>query len=858
MKLLKYAHSFEVVSDLPVALQPLRGLAMNYRWSWNHEAQAVFQEADPQLWEKVEHNPLELINRLDEERLGKLSADPVFLTKLNVAAKDLDDYLGAETWFDRTFPSQKGTARIAYFCAEFGIAECLPIYSGGLGILAGDHLKAASDIGIPLVGVGLMYSRGYFRQSLNPEGWQQENYPNYDFYHMPLTLVRGQDDQPLRISVEFPDRTVTCQIWLAKVGRIELYLLDSNILENQPQDQGITDTLYGGDEHMRIRQEMILGIGGMRALAALGIKPTVCHMNEGHAAFLAVERMKQIMKEHECDFKTARQIVVAGNVFTTHTPVPAGFDLFKREMMEQYMKKEIETLGMAFDDFLKYGRFDAENKNEDFNMAVLAMENANFVNGVSKLHAEVSRSMFSARWPEYSVNEVPIEPVTNGIHTETWLGKRMVDLLDRHVGPHWRKDAASPEMWREAAENIPDAELWDMRENQRGDFIRYCRKRYMRTLSMRNGARHELSAASNALDPRVLTIGFARRFATYKRASLLFSDRDRLKSILFHADRPVQFVFAGKSHPRDDGGKRLIQDIFNFINHEGGNARMLFLEDYDMEVARHLVQGVDVWLNNPRRPMEASGTSGMKVVPNGGLNCSILDGWWAEGYQPGTGWAIGDGLDRVDQGHQDWLDSRSLYQLIEQEIAPLFYSRGESGIPMGWIEMMKRSMRELAPAFSTSRMVQEYSTKFYMPSSDAFCRLQENGLARAKEALAWRTRVRENWKDVAVCRVKDTAAVRNEVGTKFKIEIEACLGALRPEDVKVQVLLGQVGANRELTNVTQLDARLVDSVPGGSHRFETEVENEETGHRGYVCRIVPFHEDVHVQSELALVAWQGE
>lgn len=856
MKVLKYAHSFEVVTELPAPLQPLRELAMNFRWTWHHETQQLFNDIDPQLWEKVEHNPLELINRLDHERQEKLCNDAVFLTKLNLAVEDLRTYLKSKTWFDDSFPGARSTTKVAYFCAEFGISESLPIYSGGLGVLAGDHLKAASDLGVPLVGVGLLYSRGYFRQSLSAEGWQQENFANYDFYHMPLTLVRGSDDQPIRVSVAFPDRTVTCQVWKACVGRIELYLLDSNVLENAPDDQGITDTLYGGDEHMRIRQEMILGIGGMRALAALGIKPTVCHMNEGHAAFLAIERVKQVMAEHNCDFRTARQIVVAGNVFTTHTPVPAGFDLFKREMLEQYMKREVEAQGTKFEDFVRLGRFDPDNPNEDFNMAVLAMENANFVNGVSKLHAEVSRSMFSARWPEYSRDEVPIEAITNGIHTATWIGPRMCELLDVHVGGNWRDHLSDPEIWVEAAANIPDADLWDLRENQRGDFIRYCRKRLMKTLTKRNASRHEISSVSNVLDPRVLTIGFARRFATYKRASLLLTDRDRLKSIMFHEDRPVQFVFAGKSHPRDDGGKRLIQDLFNFINHEGGSARMLFLEDYDMEVARHLVQGVDVWLNNPRRPMEASGTSGMKVLPNGGLNCSILDGWWAEGYEPGTGWAIGDGLDRTDQGHQDWLDSRALYQLIEQEIAPLFYARGENGLPLGWLEMVRKSMRELSPQFSTWRMVQDYTTRFYMPSNDSFHRLQENGLERAKDALAWRTRIQENWKDVGVCKVSDTSSLRNSLGSAFKVSIEVSLGNLAPKDVEVQVLVGQVGSNRELHHFETIIATLADSNPGGSHRYEATVSNNETGHRGYVCRVVPHHDDVHVQSELALVAWQ--
>ncbi|MBS1705981.1 MAG: alpha-glucan family phosphorylase [Armatimonadetes bacterium] len=856
MKFLKYAHSFEVVSELPEALQPLRKLAMNFRWTWHHETQQLFSEVDPQLWTAVEHNPLELINRLSAERKEKLAQDEVFLVKLQLCERDLDEYLTGENWFDETYKGEREKTKIAYFCAEFGVSESLPIYSGGLGVLAGDHLKAASDLGLPLVGVGLLYSRGYFRQRLSPEGWQQEYYPDYDFYRMPLELLRGDNHQPLRVTVEFPDRTVTCQIWRADIGRIKLYLLDSNVLENAPDDQTITDTLYGGDEQMRIRQEMILGIGGMKALKTLGIKPTVCHMNEGHAAFLTIERLQQIMEEHSCDNRLARQIVVAGNVFTTHTPVPAGFDIFHRDVLEKFMRKEVEQSGWKFDEFVRLGKFNGDDASEGFNMAILAMANANYVNGVSLLHAEVSRGMFSARWPDYPVDEVPVEGITNGIHTPTWISWRMTSLMDQYVGGNWRRNPSDPDVWAAAAESIPDHDLWELRENQRGDFIRFCRRRLVNTLMKRNASRQEISNASSMLDPRALTIGFARRFATYKRATLMFTDKERLKSILFNAERPVQIVLAGKSHPRDDGGKNLIQEIHNFINHEGGSARMLFLEDYDMEVARWLVQGVDVWLNNPRRPMEASGTSGMKVVPNGGLNCSVLDGWWAEGYAPGRGWAIGDESDETDQGHRDWLDSRSLYQLLEQEIAPTFYARGENGLPNGWLEMMRKSMKELAPYFSTSRMVEDYATKFYMPSSTCFNKLQENSLAAGREAFEWRRRVLEAWKTVSIAKVSDDSSRSNALGGKFEVSIDVALGALKPDDVRVQLLVGTVGTSRELHNLQHLDA-VHDSEQGtGVHRFKVAVKLDRPGHLGYIARVMPKHANVRVETELALVSWQ--
>ena len=573
MRTLKFAHSFEVVQELPEALAPLRELAFNFRWSWHLPTQELFKEADPDAWEALEHNPVQLVHGLSAERQRRLLKDDVFLAKLNSCVEDLRNYLTGDNWFDNAYPGEREKTTIAYFCAEFGLHESLPIYSGGLGVLAGDHLKSASDLGVPLIGVGLLYSRGYFRQSLSPDGWQQERYPEYDFYRMPLKLIRGDDEQPLRITVEFPDRSVICQVWQAQVGRISLYLLDSNILENQAKDQSITDTLYGGDEEMRIRQEIILGVGGYRALTKLGINPTVCHLNEGHAAFSSLERIRTFIEKNQCSFRVARQCVVAGNVFTTHTPVPAGFDIFQRELLESYVTRSVESVKIPFETFLSQGRIHPTNSEEKFNMAVFAMENSDYVNGVSQLHAQVSREMFADRWPNYPVSEVPIDGITNGIHTATWISQRMSDLLNKHFGPEWRSDLSSHDLWTAAA-NIPDIELWEMRENARGDFVRFCR----RHLSKRDQQAGRTSARE-ILDPRALTIGFARRFATYKRATLLFADKERLRKILLHTERPVQFVFAGKSHPRDDGGKKLIQDIQNFIKAEGLQHRMVFLED---------------------------------------------------------------------------------------------------------------------------------------------------------------------------------------------------------------------------------------------------------------------------------------
>ena len=853
MKNPKFSHAFEVVTDLPEPLLPLKTLASNYYWTWDHEIRELFRAIDREEWDASEHNPILFLNRLSKERINRLANDTVFVARIQTALESLERYLTQETWFDRAYPGEREKTTIAYFCAEFGISEGLPIYSGGLGILAGDHLKAASDLGIPLVGVGLLYNRGYFRQRLNHDGWQQEVYPQYDFYQMPLKLMRDSSDQPLRIEVEFPDRIVTCQVWKANVGRVSLYLLDSNVLENQPNDQGITDTLYGGDEEMRIRQEIILGIGGLKALNAVGVKPTVCHMNEGHAAFLSIERIRQFMKDKGCDFRTARQVIVNGNVFTTHTPVPAGFDLFTPQLLERYMGKTVSSTGLPFNDFLRLGRVDPHNSGEAFNMAVLAMENADYVNGVSKLHAKVTRTMFGTRWPGYPEDEVPVQAITNGIHTMTWISRRMAILFDRYLGHDWRRNPEDPEMWAHVGQ-IPDEDLWAALEDQRGSLIRFVRKRLQKDIEQRSLNRAESGVLNGVLDPRILTVGFARRFATYKRASLMITDRERLKQLLYHSERPIQIIISGKSHPRDDGGKKVIQDLVRYIN-EGAISRMVFLEDYDMQVARALVQGVDVWLNNPRRPHEASGTSGMKVVPNGALNCSILDGWWDEGYEPGLGWAIGDRSEVNDEGHQDWLDSRALYHILQNEISPMFYHRVENGVPKGWIQMVKKSIMTLAPQFSTNRMVKDYAEKFYVPASLAYQNLAEGDLSKAKGVLGWRDRVREAWPNVRIAHVEDDSARSNPLGTDIKIKVKAYLSGLNPEDVRVEVVFGKIGPNREITQSRLAPCKFVGN-EGDLHVLEAIAPCDHPGHQGYTVRIVPFHTDISVSSELNLVAWE--
>lgn len=853
MKHPKCVHSFEIVADLPESLAPIRKLAYNLRWTWDHETRSLFREIDRDLFEELENNPVQLLNQVSKARLEELASDELFLSKLTKCHRELEAYLTEPKWYQKE--GGDSNMLVAYFCAEFGVSESIPIYSGGLGVLAGDHLKAASDLGLPLVGVGLLYARGYFRQFLTPDGWQQEKYEDYDFYRMPLSLERGPDGQPLLVQVDLPDRVVTCQIWRADVGRVPLYLLDSNVLENLPTDQGITDTLYGGDEEMRIRQEMILGIGGLKALRILGLSPTVCHMNEGHSAFLSIERIRQFMEKSGCDFRTGRQVTVHGNVFTTHTPVPAGFDLFPPELFQKYLGHYADDLATTYPDILKMGRMKGNGQDDKFNMAVLAMENSNFVNGVSKLHANVSRAMFSSRWPDFPVDEIPIEPITNGVHTATWVSSRMARLFDQYLGKQWRYEPNNPESWEKVYE-IPDAELWSIRDNQRGDFVRFAR-RYIRKASERRGmGRGIFGQVESILDPRILTIGFARRFATYKRATLMLTDIERLKSLLFHPERPIQIVIAGKSHPRDDGGKSLIQQLVRFIAEGNNRSRIVFLEDYDMRVARAMIQGVDLWLNNPRRPMEASGTSGMKVVANGGLNCSILDGWWDEGYDPKVGWAIGDRVTMQDEGQQDWFDSRTLYHLIENEIAPTFYHRIDGSVPLGWVEMMKHSIAKLAPQFSTARMVQEYCQHAYMPSHQSYIKLA-NDTSLAGAALLWRGRIQSAWHKVRVLEVTDNAKATNRMNLDLEVKAKIDLDGLSPEEVRVQVVIGQVGSNRDLYDTSVADLQH-ESSEGSVHYYRSVLNCDKPGNRGYTVRVIPHHENVNVMHEIPLARWEGD
>ncbi len=792
---MKTKHFYTVVPDLPEELARLDALARNLWWVFNPDAVRLFQRVSPDLWDASRDNPVKMLAMLPQQRLESLARDEGFIHELDQIWERFQHYMNDTKWFDRQGKAP-ATHTIAYFSAEFGLARCLPIYSGGLGVLSGDHLKSASDLGIPLVGVGLLYRHGYFRQYLSSDGWQQEDYEKVDIHHSPASLVT-RDGAPVLVRVEYPGRTVSAQIWRVQVGRIPLYLLDTHVPENSEEDQSIGDLLYGGDRRMRIQQELLLGVGGARALDLLGIEPVVCHMNEGHSAFLALERIRQVMDKQGLDFPSARAACARGNVFTTHTPVPAGFDLFDPALLEEHITPLLESMSVPFDRILSMGRADPSDDKEPFNMALFAARNANFVNGVSRLHAEVTKKLFHFLTPDTPVHEVPVTAVTNGVHAQSWTSSDMTDLLTRYLGERWTEDPADEDVWHRV-HAIPDAELWRVHERRRSRLVTETRRLLKHQLAQRGLPRKEMDVADELLDPEILTIGFARRFATYKRATLLLSDPDRLKRMLTDPDRPVQLLFAGKAHPRDEAGKRLIQRIVEFARNESVRRRIVFLENYEIGVASLLVSGVDLWLNTPRRPMEASGTSGMKVLFNGGLNCSILDGWWDEAFEADLGWAIGAGEDYEDVDYQDQVEGEALYHLLENDVIPTFYERDASGLPRRWIAMMKASMARMGPRFNTHRMVREYHTRLYAPAAEDFHRLASEGFSEARDEAAWSERIRTSWEQVRVESVSLPSQAELRAGSTLAVEAKVQLGGLAPEDVAVEAYAGPVDDHQHI------------------------------------------------------------
>ncbi len=845
--------NFTVQPSLPPRLERLQELAYNLWWSWNMGAINLFRRLDSELWEQSDHNPVLMLGTIEQSRLEEAAQDDAFLAHLEGILDYFDRYMEAQAWYAKAH-EQRDRLAIAYFSAEFGLTECIHNYSGGLGILSGDHLKSASDLGIPLVGVGLLYQKGYFHQYLSSDGWQQERYPIHDFYTLPIQQERLKNGTPLVVEIEHPRGKVLAQVWRVQVGRVSLFLLDTNLEENPPAIRDITDQLYGGDEEMRIQQEIVLGVGGLRALRAMGIRPVVCHLNEGHAAFLALERIRMLMEEHGLTFTEARELATAGNVFTTHTPVPAGIDRFSPDLMERYFGPIYRAMGLSQQEFLGLGRLDPNNAGEPFNMAVLSLRLSGAINGVSKLHATVARRMWKDLWPGVPEEESPIHAVTNGAHLRSWVSSDMALLYERYLGPAWREQPANATIWRRAAE-IPDAELWRTHERRRERLVAFARRRLREQLEAGGAPPSAVEAAREVLDPEALTIGFARRFATYKRATLLLRDPERLARILNNPERPVQILYAGKAHPRDQEGKDMIRQIVQLARREEFRRRIIFLEDYNMVTARYLLQGADLWLNTPRRFQEASGTSGMKAAANGVLNLSILDGWWDEAYTPEIGWAIGRGEVYEDYALQDQVESQALYDLLEKEVVPLFYERGPDGIPRKWTARIKASIGAICPYFNTNRMLREYLEQFYLPAAERYARLSAEEMTRAKALAAWKAEMRRLWPKVKISHVEAQAPEPVQVGQTIRVRALVYLGELEPQDLRVELYHGRLDTRGQIVPQEPIRMECMGKGVDGHCNYVGEIPCRLSGRYGFTVRVLPYHEDLGHPYEAGLILW---
>jgi len=847
--------TYKVVPSLPDELSYLRDLAYNLYWSWEHDVRSLFRRLDRDLWEQTGHNPVLLLGSIDQKKLEIRAGDEGYLSHLNRAKEKLQNYLHRKTWFQEKY-GQPANFQVAYFSMEYGITEGLPTYSGGLGVLAADHLKSASDLGIPLVAVGLLYQQGYFSQYLSKDGWQQELYTDNDFYNMPIKLLRDEKNQPQMIAVPIEDRQVWLQIWQAQVGRVPLYLLDTNVPQNSIQDQDITDQLYGGDADMRIKQEIVLGIGGLRALEKLRVRPTACHMNEGHSAFLALERARTLMMEKGVTFAEAQEATRSSNLFTSHTPVPAGIDEFDTGLIDRYLGAYYSGLQMSRQQFHKLGGADLAETGGKFNMAIFAINMSGGVNGVSKLHGVVARKMWNYLWPALPEDEVPIGHVTNGIHIPTWISEDMAELYDRYIGPRWNQEPANQAVWK-SVQSIPDEELWRTHERRRERLVAFARHRLRQQLENAGAHPGDITIANEVLDPKALTIGFARRFAEYKRAKLLFHNLQRLSKILNDREKPVQIIIAGKAHPRDNVGKAIIRDIISIIRQEEFRSRVVFLENYDMGVARHMLQGVDVWLNTPRRPREASGTSGMKASVNGALNLSVLDGWWDEAFRNSLGWSIGLGEEYAENHEQDQQEAESLYFALEHDVIPLFYS-GSNGLPRAWIRMMKNSIQANSPIFNTHRMVTEYFNTYYWPASQRCEQFTEGSLQMAKALAKWKERMRENWQKIQIAEIQAVNGVERKVGETYTIKSVINVDGLKAEEIKVEVYYGPLDADGNILHGRCLTMVQENKLSSGRYLYSADIPCDSTGQQGFSVRVTPSHPDMASQHETGLITWYKE
>lgn len=848
---MKHIETYHVYPKLPGSLSFLGVLSRNMWWSWKPDAIELFRRVDPRLWKASGRNPIVFATQVSQERLQKLANDDSFIANLERVKQQFKERVLSPV--DHSQTPYGAETRIAYFSMEFGIHESLPLYSGGLGVLAGDHLKSSSHYGLPLVAVGLLYRQGYFKQFLDPTGWQQESFPEIDFYHLPLQRVKDEMGEGLCISVTGPEGEILADVWKIMIGRIPLILLDTNLQENSPAIRNITARLYSSEPGIRLAQEVLLGIGGMRALDAMGIEPAVIHMNEGHSTFANVQRMVQLMQRHNLDLNSAMEVVARTSVFTTHTPVAAGHDEFHVDLVRPYIRPIAKQLKIPEEQFLGWGRIDGREPHGPFSMFILGLHMSQDCNGVSELHGKVARHMWSHVWPERDDEDIPIYHVTNGVHISSYISPEIVMLFERYLGPEWHFGSRKQENI-ERIDDIYDEELWRAHEMSRARLVSNVRDMLVRQFGRRNAPVAVMKAAETALDPEVLTIGFARRFATYKRATLIFRDADRLNALINNKNQPVQIIFSGKAHPQDNEGKELIKNIIEFGRRHNQRSRIIFLEDYNMGIARHLVQGVDVWLNNPRRPLEACGTSGMKAAINGALNLSILDGWWNEGYSPDRGWRIGSGEEYSDAGYGDAVESQALYNVLENHVIPCFYDRRAGNMPTEWISKMKASMKVAMASFCSHRMVGEYQRRYYLPAVRRRRELLADNAKEAKRLSILHARLKSLWNEIRIQPPERDAEGPFQVEDHFQISVNVHLGAIFPKEVKVELYYGRIKSLNELKEETTLEMDMVEDLGKGDYLYRCTLTCSDSGRYGFTVRVVPNGDD-WIRTSPGLLTW---
>ncbi len=848
--------------QLPKRIEKLSKISNNLWWSWNTEFLRLFRKIDNDLWEKCGKNPVKFLKQVSQDRLEAVSKDLIFLHEYDKCVENFEDYMNSkDTWFANKYPDNKDDL-IAYFSAEYGLDETIPIYSGGLGILSGDHLKSASDLGIPLVAVGLLYKNGYFHQKINGNGEQETEYHDIDLHDLPINPVKNENGDDLIIYLKFPKRRIYLKVWQINVGRVKLYLLDSDIEKNNPEDRDVTLRLYGGDQEMRIRQEIVLGMGGVNLLTrALKLEPTVYHMNEGHSSFLILELIKNVIKEKQVSFDVARDIVSSQTVFTTHTPVPAGNDIFPISLVEKYFKDFWPRLTISREEFLKLGMKPCEELENGFNMGILALKVAGKKNGVSKLHGAVSRELFADVWPEIAANESPIDYVTNGIHTCSWLAPSLKQLYNKYLIPYWQDKIQYDYVW-EKVRNIPDDKLWNVHQARKEKLLSIVKDNVTERLR-RSGYNYEdINAITSKINPNALTIGFARRFATYKRATLIFKDLERITQILNNADRPVQLIFAGKAHPADKQGQDLIKFIHDVSMMPQFKGKIFLLENYNIAMSRYLISGVDVWLNNPRRPMEASGTSGQKASVNGVVNFSVLDGWWAEGYNQKNGWRIGFNSDYESYEAQDVTDSQNIYETLEQKIIPAYYNKDKNGISKEWMDYMKESIVSTGGKYSTSRMLSDYTSKFYIPLCNLHNKYYKD-LSDVTQFNTWKTDMYRNWKDIKITQKEDNLNnISIDAGNCISVKCQVELPNIKPEFVSVECYYGKILENGVVEDISIIPMQQVKSKSKNAEtenskifEYETKIELKTGGNYGYTFRVMPKNDMLLDSANMNLVKW---